>query len=100
VRHFTLESGSCKCFKHLHTFHCDEEEGSGVALVRVHCHQELQEEEDGAPHLNYYHQRNTMAAIRNRIHKSRVVLADVTDLSAKRVASEIVHAHSVGCPTD
>ena len=53
---------TCKCFEHLHTFHCEEEEGA--PLVRVHCHQALQEEEDGEPHLNYYHQRNTMAAIR------------------------------------
>ena len=41
ARHFTVEDGNaCKCFEHLHTFHCDEEEGA--PLVRVHCHHTLQ----------------------------------------------------------
>ena len=41
IRHFTVEEGNiCKCFEHLHTFHCDEEEGA--PLVRVHCHHALQ----------------------------------------------------------
>ncbi len=71
VRHFTVEDSTCLCFKHLHTIRCEEHAaGSASALVRVHCHHRHDDDSAGAEddtaghHLNYYHQRNTMAAIR------------------------------------
>ena len=40
----------------------------------------LKKEEDGEPHLNYYHQRNTMAAIRtfNKMITKRLLGEDTT----------------------
>lgn len=61
----------CKCYSDLKPFDCDEE-SEGIQLVQVHCKlkpEERRAEAEAHHHtdhsMNYYHQLNTMAAVRH-----------------------------------